>query len=334
MPEAIELAPNHPARSASALELTGSSAAVGRVMELVRRAATLDGAVLITAEQGCGVDPVAREIHARGRHSDGPFVSVMCGALDAAGLDRALFGAQPSTSPADLEVVARGSHIAAALGGVLCLHDVTELPASAQARLARIARDGQVRIERVAVETRIRFVASATVSLEREVDSHRFRADLYRRLSMIRIDLPPLRDRHEDIPALATRLLEECGASRGASPQIFTHAALALIGALPWRGNLFELQQSIERVVANVQDDVIHIEHLVPALRLRNTPDLFAPKGTLRDARLQFEREYIASVLQHHDWHMASAARTLGIQRPNLYRKARQLGIPLTRATD
>jgi DNA-binding NtrC family response regulator len=160
------------------------------------------------------------------------------------------------------------------------------------------------------------------------------RADLYRRVSTIRIDLPPLRDRQEDVPELATRLLEDLCAGRGIAPRRFAHAALALVGGLSWPGNLRELRDVIERVLTDVSGDVIELEHLLPALRLQRGAEPFAPTGSLREVRRRFERDYIASVLQHHGWHMANAAQTLGIQRPNLYRKARQLGIPLTRAAE
>jgi DNA-binding NtrC family response regulator len=150
----------------------------------------------------------------------------------------------------------------------------------------------------------------------------------------VRIDLPPLRDRPEDVPALALRLLEDRCAADGRPPRSFTQAALALVGALTWPGNLAQLRDALDRVVASGRDDVIQIEHLLPALELRRVPKAFLPSGNLREARQRFERDYIASVLQHHDWHMAAAAEALGIQRPNLYRKARQLGIPLVRLSD
>ena len=106
------------------------------------------------------------------------------------------------------------------------------------------------------------------------------------------------------------------------------------MGALTWPGNLAELRDAIERVVAETREEVIQIEQLLPALQLHRARAPFVPSGNLRDARLRFERDYIAAVLQHHDWRMAAAAQTLGIQRPNLYRKARQLGIPLARLAE
>ena len=337
MPDPLLLADARAARftrpGEGAVELVGRSPAITRVQELIRRGAPLEGGALITAEPGAGVDAVARELHLRGRPSSSPYIAVDCAAGNPAGVDRLLFGEPSPIVPTDLEAVAPASCIAAARGGTLFLQNVTELRASAQAQLARIARDGEVRIDGAPVATAIRLVASAPPEIDAEVHAHRFRGDLFRRLSTLRIDLPPLRDRPDDVPALAVRLLEDRCAVDGRS-RSFTQAALALVGALTWPGNLAELRDALDRVVADGRDDIIQIEHLLPALQLHRVPKTFVPSGSLRDARQRFERDYIASVLQHHDWRMAAAAQALGIQRPNLYRKARQLGIPLVRLSD
>jgi two-component system nitrogen regulation response regulator NtrX len=334
MPEPLKLAAPHFARTVhGAVELIGRSAAITRVQEFVRRAAAVEGGVLIAAEPGVGVASVAREIHARSRQTSGAFIPIECAAPDPARVERILFGAPSADAPADLESVAGDSRIAAARGGVLFLQDVIELPAGTQARLARLARDGEVRVDGAMVDTGFRLIASAPPGVDADVDAHRLRPDLYRRLSVVRIDLPPLRDRQEDVPALATRLLGDICEERRVT-RTFTQAALALVGAIVWPGNLKELHDVIDRVVAETSDEAILIEHVLPALRLQRSPEPFTPSGNLREARLRFERDYIASVLQHHGWHVSHAAETLGIQRPNLYRKARQLGIPLTRATE
>jgi two-component system, NtrC family, nitrogen regulation response regulator NtrX len=318
----------------TAVELLGRSAAVARVHELIRRAATLDGGALITAETGVDVEAVARELHYRGRAAAAPFVAVRCDAGDAASIDRLLFGRPNLEAATDLESVAGDSGIAAARGGTLYLHSVTDLRAAAQAQLARIARDGEVRIEGAPVATAIRFVASAQPGVDADVHTHRFRADLYRRLSASRIDVPALRDRADDVPALAVRLMEETCAMSGRPPRTFTQAALALFGALTWPGNLAELRTTVERIAVHGVENVVQIEHILPVLQLHRAPAPFVLSGSLREARQRFERDYIASVLQHHDWRMAPAAQALGIQRPNLYRKARQLGIPLVRVSE
>ena len=313
------------------VELVGRSAAIARVQELLRRAAEGDGGVLLVAERGSDVSSVARELHTRSRGADAAFVQVDCGVREATALDRELFGASTGASPPDLETISADSRMAAARNGTLLLHEVTELPAAVQVRLARIMRDREVRLNGEPVPTEFRLVASATPGIDQDVHAHRFRPDLYRRLSATRIDLPALRDRAEDVPALATRVLEErCAAGDGAR-RVFTQSALALLGALSWPGNVAELRDAIDRVVRETAEEMIQIEHMLPALQLDRAPTRFVPVGNLREARLKFERDYIAAVLRHHGWRMADAAQTLGIQRPNLYRKARQLGIPVTR---
>ncbi|HZP47005.1 MAG TPA: sigma 54-interacting transcriptional regulator [Vicinamibacterales bacterium] len=338
MPDTLSFADAHlrfarAASPAAALELTGTSPAVVRLHEIVRRAATIDAGVLITAEAGVAVESIALELHTRGRRTSGPFVDVDCHG-DAARVDHLLFGTPADAAETDLEPVAPTSEIAAARGGTLFLRDVAELPAAAQAKLARIARDGEVRIDGVPVATAWRLIASALPTIDTDVQGNRLRTDLYRRLAAVRIDLPPLRERAEDVPAIALRLLDEICAARRSAPRSFTNAAMALVGALAWPGNAAELRQVIERVVDDNHDEVIQVEQLLPALRLDARPPAFRPAANLREARLRFERDYIAAVLQHHGWRMADAAQTLGIQRPNLYRKARQLGIPLSRVSD
>jgi two-component system nitrogen regulation response regulator NtrX len=343
MPETVKLAgararsTRTPAESPGAIELLGHSSVIVRIQELVRRAALGEGGVLVTAERGAAVQSIAHELHARSRNAAGPCVLVECDAGDAARVDRLLFGRPEPDAPTDLESVSSDSRVAVARGGTLFLQDVTELPSAVQARVARIARDGEVRVDGVALPLAWRLIASASPAIDAEVNAHRFRADLFRRLSATRIDLPPLRDRAEDVPALAIRLLGDICAAEGAPGRTFTQAALALVGALAWPGNLAELRGALQRAVAEATgsgEKTIQIEHLLPALELHRARAPFVPAGNLREARLRFEREYIAAVLQHHDWRLAEAARTLGIQRPNLYRKARQLGIPLARVSD
>lgn len=317
--------------NAGAVEFVGQSAAMGRVQELVRRVAAHEGGVLLVAGRGTDVESVAREMHLRGRHASAPFVRVNCA---AAGAERTLFGDSTGEAPLDLETASAGSPIAAARGGTLFLEDITELPAAAQARLARVARDGEVRIDHDPVTIGCRFLASAPPAIDADVREHRFRSDLYRRISVWRIDLPPLADRPEDVPALAVRVLDDLSSARGGPTRTFTQAALALLGAMTWPGNLAELRDAVERAVSSTEAPVIQVEHLLPTLQLDRAPLAFEPAGSLREARLRFEHDYIAAVLQHHGWRMAEAATTLGIQRPNLYRKVRQLGIPTARSSE
>ncbi len=342
MPETIALVepflpasrPSRPAR-----ELVGRSTAVARAQELVRRAALSEGGVLLLAHRGADVESVARDLHERSGRPRAPFVRVECAAADAARLDRLLFGVAPAAAPTDLEWASPDSRLASACGGTVFLQDVTDLPASVQARVARVARDGEVRLDGQPTATGVRWIASAAPAIETDVQAGRFRGDLFRRLAASRIDLPPLRDRSEDVPPLAARLLEDWCASHGSGPRAFTQPALALLSALSWPGNLSGLDAVIDRAASSARHDAIQIEDVLPALNLESLDAgdkgvRFVPSGNLRDARLRFERDYIASVLQFYGWRMAEAAAALGIQRPNLYRKARQLGIPLARAAE
>ena len=157
--------------STIALELVGRSLAIVRTQELIRRAAQVDGGVLLVSDRGVDVESIAREIHERARRPAATFVHVVCSS-DPARLDSALFGATPENAPSDLEWVSRDSLIAAACGGTLFLQDVVDLPSAVQARLARVARDGEVRLDGQAVATSLRFVASSAPGLEAEVLVH------------------------------------------------------------------------------------------------------------------------------------------------------------------
>jgi DNA-binding NtrC family response regulator len=337
MPDLMDLADLRAARlvktPAIALELAGRSAAIARVRELVRRAALTEGGVLVVADPSADVASVAEELHTRARRL-GPFSEVDCAAGDPSRLDKQLFGAAPEIAHGDLDSISIDGQIAATDGGTIFLKDIAELPASVQGRLARIVRDGEVRVDGRPVATNLRWVASAAPGIEAEVHANRFRGDLYRRLATLRIDLPPLRDRADDVPVLAARVLDDWCASNGCAPRTLTQPALSLLAALTWSGNVVELRSVVERAAQETSHDVIQIEDVLPALNLERAPSRFIPSGELREARLRFERDYISAVLQHHGWRMAEAAETLGIQRPNLYRKARQLGIPIARASE
>jgi DNA-binding NtrC family response regulator len=316
---------------ADALELLGRSSVIERVRQQIGRAASTEGCVLLVAEPGADAESVARALHRQSRRAHAAFVAVDCTRDD---VDQLIFGTPGSRLDGDLEELRPDSRLSDARGGTLFLQDVGELPASVQARLVRVVRDNEASIEGVRVEMACRLVASATATIDADAEARRFRADLFRRLSSHRIDLPPLRDRSEDVPELAASILAELCAARGAVERGCTQAASALLSALPWPGNLAGLRTVLERVVGGTTGDAVQVEDLLPAIQLNRAATPFVPTGNLREARLRFERQYIASVLQYHGWRLSDAARTLGIQRPNLYRKARQLGLTLTRITD
>jgi len=334
IPFATAASISHESRPWRSLELTGKSPVACRLQELVRRTSQLESGVLLIADPGADAESIARELHVRGRAAASPFVMVDCGGSDAAGLEHTIFGVPSASGANDLEPVAAASSAAAARGGTLFLQDVVDLPAALQARLSRMARDREVLVDGEILPTDFRLIASAPSSIDCDVRENRFRADLYRRLAASRIDMPPLRARLEDVPELACRLLEDLAGAAGTAAHSFAPASLALLSAVHWPGNLAELRGVVGDLVRTTPCEVIQLEHVLPALQLQRSAPSLIPSGTLRDARLKFERDYISEVLQHHGWRMAEAAQALGIQRPNLYRKARQLGIPLNRTSE
>jgi DNA-binding NtrC family response regulator len=202
------------------------------------------------------------------------------------------------------------------------------MPATAQMRLFRLMRDGEMRVRRSTSPIRCRFLASAAPGLEADVQQHRFRPELYRRLQRLRVDVPPLRDRPGDLPNVIEAVFDETCQGRDLRCAL-TPAARTALAALRWAGNLEELRASLGRLVERCAGGLIRQEDVLADLqqiemRPRTTVNTLT---SLREARLTFERDYIATVLDAHNWRMTEAARVLGIERANLYRKTRQLGI-------
>jgi DNA-binding NtrC family response regulator len=317
--------PNQSLHRDVALALVGTSDAARRACAAAEQASARRTPLLLSCEPGCRPREIAEFVHV---HSgvDAPFVTLDCAAVHAAELERALFGAASTRPmPADLEVLGPGSLLLAAGSGTVFIDSIDELPAAAQRRLARVLRDGEARTisRREAVTVGCRVIASASPDLAADVRHGRFRQDLYRRLSTSRIAVPPLRQRPEDLPAIIDALLPSL--SDGAS-RTFTRPAMTVLSALHWAENLDELAELLPRILQHAGTEVRQEDVLsqLPIDGAFTRPDLTA---SLREARHRFEREYIAAVLERHQWRMVDAARALGIERANLYRKTRQLGI-------
>ena len=309
--------------------LLGTSRAARGLREDIR-AACRASCVLIEAEPGSAALDIAGTIHREGGR-DGQFLVLECGDTDPADLERELFGVTERAA-SDLEAIGGDSRLALARGGSLYIADLQELPAPAQARLARVIRDQAVR---VGDETsRLDVCLIAGVPSDVDAQAGRLRSDLLRRFSRARVLVPPLRNRAEDLPAIVECLTSTLSGDAGQPARRLTQAAMTLLCALPWRGNLVELRHALARVVSTVDGPMIQLEDVLTHVRFDGTLVPPVPAGTLRAARQQFERDYIALVLQHHRGRVGDAARALGIQRTNLYRKARQLRIPMARLTD
>jgi len=311
------------------LVLVGESPAARRLADAIRSAAAAR-CVLLEGEGGLDAVEIARAIHIQSTRRP-RFVAVDCAAADPGLVERDVFGDQCRRTAGDLEVITPASALARANGGTLYLGEIAELSAAAQARLARVARDGEVRLSGGVVPLDVCVIASTSTDPESDLEEGRLRRDLLRRFSRARIALPALRRRAEDIPAMVNALIARLCTEAGAARKTLTQPAMTLLAAMPWKGNLVELRRAISRLVSDVAADVIELEDVLAHVRFDGALAPQAPAGTLRAARLQFERDYIALVLQHHRGRVGDAARALGIQRTNLYRKARQLGISVAR---
>jgi DNA-binding NtrC family response regulator len=313
----------------------GTSPAIRKITELLPRVAPSRCPVLLYGERGTGREMLARAIHGHGRRGDAAFVTIDCSSSTPQDIEDELFGcvSQRRADGVDerrtLERISTESKLFRASGGTLFLMNLPEMPIRVQSKLQRVLRDREVAIatERRRIELDIRPIAAVEPGFEAAVEEGRLRRDLYDRLSLIRIELPPLRQRREDIPFLASYFLKEICRSNGVPLKTLTRSAITLLAALPWRGNAPELRALLERLVLLTPHGSIRLEDVLSQVRIDGSEVATAGGMTLRDARLRFERDYIAAVVRQHHGRMGDAASALGIQRTNLYRKLRQLSV-------
>ena len=196
-------------------------------------------------------------------------------------------------------------------------------------RLARLLRDREAFLidERAPVDIDIRPIAACDPGIDATLAEGRLRRDLYDRLAGVRIDVPPLRRRREDLPLLAAHLLTQACGREGTSARTFSRSALALLGALPWHGNATELTSLVETLVRASSRPVIQLDDVLEHARLEGASNPIEAGVSLKEARARFERDCISAVLVRHQGRMGEAAKALGIQRTNLYRKVRQLKV-------
>jgi DNA-binding NtrC family response regulator len=315
--------------------ICGTSPSMRTVMDLVQRAAAGRCGILICGERGTGREMVARAIHAHGSNRNAPFIKIDCADSTPEDIELELFGVINKRSGSgaperrSLERLGKHCRLHDAADGILFLESATELPARVQARLVRVLRDREVFVDdgREPVPLDVRPVASVDGTIDAALEEGRIRTDLHERLSLMRIDVPALRQRREDIPVLATHFLKELCKSNGQPIKTLTRPALTLLAALPWRGNAPELKGLLERLILLVPQGLIRLEDVLAHTQLEGSISPTGLDATLRQARAKFERDYIAAVLQHQHGRIAEAARVLGIQRTNLYRKMRRLNL-------
>jgi two-component system response regulator AtoC len=309
--------------------LVGRSPAMRRMYDTLLRAAATDASVLVTGESGTGKELVARALHVKGHRTNGQFVAVNCGALPEALLESELFG-HVRGAFTDARVSRSGLLIRAS-GGTLLLDEIGEAPPGLQAKLLRALEDRRVRPVGSDNELPfdVRLVCATNRDLEGEIERGRFRADLYYRVNVIRIDLPPLRARGDDVLLLAQRQVEQvAAASRKKVTGIAVPAAEKLL-SYAWPGNVRELRNCIERAVALTRFEQITVADLPEPIqnyqRSQLVLDLDDP-GSLPPLD-EVERRYILRVLEAVKGHRMRAAQILGLDRKTLYRKLERYGL-------
>jgi len=315
--------------------LFAQSPAMREALDLARAVAATRSAVVICGEPGTGRSLLARTIHRwSGGDQEAPFVAFDCAGAEAADVERGLFGAVQDRKAGGNSAIAslrvgRGGAVMRARGGTLFLEHVVELPARMQGALARLLRDREAAVgERPeVVDVEFRAITALGSELDSQVVDGRLREELFERLAQSRIEAPPLRRRREDVPPLAAWLLARLCDSARESPKAFSRSALALLSALPWHGNVEELRTLLGRLVRSVPRAVIQIDDLLEHTSLDGISTRLEAGVTLKDAKARFERECITAVLRRHHGRVGEAAKALGIQRTNLYRKVRQLNV-------
>ena len=302
------------------------------VMQEITRAAERLVHVLLSGEPGTGRQIIARTIHAHSPFNEGPFIVVDCARRAPNELEAQLFatgGNRAGVERRSLERVRRTAVLLQSKGGTLFLQNVADLPARLQMRLVRVLRDGEVVImdDGTRVELDHRIITTADRSLDSAVHDGRMLPDLHKRLCEFRVDVPALRDRREDIPELAVHLVTHFCTRANLPVKQLSETATSMLAALPWRGNGNELSRLLEVLVTRTPSPTITLDDVLANVRLDGQATWFGMGGTLREARARFETEYIAAVVAQHQGRIPEAAKTLGIQRSNLYRKMRHLRV-------
>ena len=323
--------------------MIGSTSAIDNVRELIRQAGPSDATVLILGESGTGKELVARALHYSSPRAAKPFVDVNCAALTETLIESELFGHERGAFTSAIS--RRRGKFEQANGGSLFLDEIGDMPLSTQAKILRVLQERA--FQRVGGEDRItvnvRVICATNRNLEEAVQSGAFRHDLFYRVNLFVIDVPPLRERAGDIPELARHFLTVSSRSGKCTARSISDSALAALCEHRWPGNVRELQNAVERALMVCHEDEIQVSHLPPAVLRGTRPDTpgdFQPSPlasmsashNLVEAVEAFERSMILDALEKCDWNKTQAARQLGVTRRILSYKVTTLGID--KATD
>lgn len=308
-------------------ELLGESPALLKVKEQISRIAGLDTSVLISGESGTGKELVARALHRQSRRNEGPFVAINCAALPETLLESELFG-HVRGAFTDARENRKGLFVEAS-GGTLLLDEIADLPLSLQPKLLRVLEDHKIRPlgSSEEIDCDVRILAASHHDMDEAVKQGRFRNDLFYRLNVIQLNLPPLRERGNDILLLTLSFIQQLSQRFGKSVTGLAQPAAACLLAYPWPGNVRELRNIIERALALSCHDLITLEDL-PEQILHPDGDSPLPPSLVDPGTIlpleEMERRYIHQVLEQLDGNRTLAARLLGVDRKTLYRKLKE----------
>jgi two-component system, NtrC family, nitrogen regulation response regulator NtrX len=320
-------------------ELVGSGPAMSRLIAQIDRVAPSETRICILGETGTGKELVARAIHDKSARHENAFITLNCAAVPAELIESELFGHEKGsfTGAATRHV----GKFEQAEGGTLFLDEIGDMPLAMQAKLLRVLEEGEV--ERVGgdkpIKVNVRVIVATHRNLEELVKKNEFRADLFHRVYVFPLLLPPLRERPEDFPALAAHFAAQVANQNGWKQKVFTEDAIAELRHYSWPGNVRELRNVVERLVLLSTGDTVTAddvglvlpasESAAPASPSAGGANAAAGQGTLEERTALFEREVLLAEIRRHNFHMTNVARALGLERSHLYKKCQQLGIDL-----
>jgi DNA-binding NtrC family response regulator len=307
-----------------------------KVFETIQKVAETDLTVLVRGESGTGKELVAQALHNRSNRKNQPFIAVNCAAISRELVESELFGHEKGAfTGADAR---RQGRFEAAEGGTIFLDEIGDMPLETQAKVLRVIQERS--FERVGgtqpIDVDVRIVAATHRNLQEEVAEGRFREDLFYRLHVVEIELPPLRARSEDIPALAQRFLEQVNERHGRDKQRISEAALAALARHPWPGNVRELRNALEQAAVlttgkEIGEADLHLTRSPTALPSKGQAEVVEEGVSFSEAKRnavqRFEHGFLLRALRAHGGNISRAAESVGMVRQSLQQKIRELGL-------
>ena len=308
--------------------MVGESTPVQEVKGMIEKVAPLDSKVLITGESGVGKELVAYAIHRKSKRKDAPFVKVNCAAIPTELVESELFGYEKGAFTG--AVGKKMGKFVSAKNGTILLDEIGDMDLATQAKVLRLIETGEVMPlgSNKSVEIDVRIIASTNMNIEEEVEKGNFREDLFFRLNIFPINVPPMRERRKDIPLLVEHFVKDVVTQSAIGYKKFSKGAMDVLSNYDFPGNIRELKNIVERVLILKEGNIIEAEDVKSLLiATGKKKEVSLLQQPYRDARRNFEKLYIEEKLKENDWNISKTAKELGIERPNLHRKMRELKI-------